>query len=203
MLTYMRAMFSIAFSLFIVMNAIGSMPLYISFLKGISHRRQKQIVLREMLIALGVIIFFNFVGKLLLNLLHVDQASLQISGGVVLFLISIKLLIPPEHEKEVSKSEIKEIKEPFIVPLAIPLLAGPAVLATVMLYGQQVTNDLLMISAIVISWFVSLIILLASTHLSKYLGDRGTMACERLMGFIMVLIAVQMFMRGLTAFLKA
>ena len=194
-----QLLLSLALSLFIVLNAFGNIPLFLSLLKGIPRKRQKQIVFRELLIALFIIIVFNYIGVWLLKFLNVTQEIVQIAGGVILFLLSLKMLFPKE-KKEI-EAELKKITEPFIVPLAIPLVAGPAVLAAVMVYSPQIPN-VLMIGAIFIAWLATLLILLLSAHLSSWMGGRGLMALERLMGFIMVLIAIQMFLSGLKTFMK-
>ncbi len=203
MLGQLKVLISLSLSLFILMNAFGNTSFFLSLLKGIPLKRQKQIVLRELLIALFVIILFNFIGAFLLNFLNITQDILRIAGGVILFLLSLKMLFPaPQKEKQETELEFKKISEPFIVPLAIPLIAGPAVLAAVMLYSNQV-SDIMMIGAIIIAWLASLGILLLSAHLSKWLGEKGLVAIERLMGFIMVLIATQMFFSGLKSFMNA
>jgi len=194
-----QLLFSLSLSIFIVLNAFGNIPLFLSLLKGIPKKRQKQIVIRELLIALFIIVLFNYIGVWLLKFLNVTQEIVQIAGGVVLFLLSLKMLFPSE-KKEIEK-ELKKITEPFIVPLAIPLIAGPAVLAAVMVYSPQIPN-VIMIGAIFIAWLTTLIILVLSAHLSDVVGERGLMALERLMGFIMVLIAIQMFLSGFKTFMK-
>ncbi|NGX48944.1 MAG: hypothetical protein K940chlam5_00539 [Candidatus Anoxychlamydiales bacterium] len=194
-----QLLLSLSLSLFIVLNAFGNIPLFLSLLKGIPRKRQKQIVFRELLIALFIIIVFNYIGVWLLKFLNVTQEIVQIAGGVILFLLSLKMLFPKE-KKEI-EAELKKITEPFIVPLAIPLIAGPAVLAAVMVYSPQIPN-VLMVGAIFIAWLATLLILLLSAHLSSWMGGRGLMALERLMGFIMVLIAIQMFLSGLKTFMK-
>ena len=202
MLATVKTIFTISLSLFILMNAFGNTSLFLNLLKGISLKRQKQIVLRELLIALGLIIVFNFIGAALLNFLNITQDIVGIAGGVVLFLLSLRMLFPPpEHEKLQTEAEFKKITEPFIVPLAIPLVAGPAVLAAVMLYSQQVSTPIMM-TAIVFAWLATLGILLLSANLSDWLGERGLLALERLMGFIMVMIAIQMFLTGMKNFMK-
>lgn len=198
-MTPIKTLLSLSLSLFIVMNAFGNTSFFLSLLKGIPRKRQKQIVIRELLISLFIIILFNYIGVYLLRFLNVTQDIVQIAGGVILFLLSLKMLFPQEKEKQ--EADLKKITEPFIVPLAIPLVAGPAVLAAVMLYSPQVPN-LIMIGAISLSWFVTLVILLLSAHLSEWLGERGLVAIERLMGFVMVLIAIQMFLSGLKTFMK-
>jgi len=202
MLENIKSIFTISLSLFILMNAFGNTSLFLNLLKRISRQRQKQIVLRELLIALGLIILFDFIGSALLNFLNITQDIVGIAGGIVLFLLSLRMLFPPpEKEKTQTEAEFKKITEPFIVPLAIPLVAGPAVLAAVMLYSQQV-NTPIILTSIVIAWAATLGILLLSAHLSDWLGERGLLAIERLMGFIMVMIAIQMFLTGIKNFMN-
>lgn len=194
----MISMLSIAFSLFLLMDPIGNIPFYISFLKGLEAKRQRYIIFRELIIALGIIILFNFVGDGLMKFLHIQGATIQIAGGIILFLLCLKMIFPPPHD---SNENIPHDTEPFIVPLAVPLIAGPSVLAAVTIYSRQASGPK-MVGAILIAWFVSLIILLASSSLKRILGWRGIIAIERLMGLILILIAVQMFMSGLSSFVS-
>lgn len=190
------ALFNIAFSLFILMDPLGNIPLYIAFLKEIEPHRQRWIIFREMIIALFVIILFNFIGEGLLHFLKISQATVQIAGGIILFIIALRMIFPPPKDPNL---ELPKDTEPFIVPLAIPLVAGPSVLAAVMIYGHQQKGQILMISAIVIAWIASLLILLLAPSIKNVLGWRGIVACERLMGLILTLIAVQMFLSGVTS----
>lgn len=190
------SMLSIAFSLFLLMDSIGNIPLYISFLKEVGPRRQYYVIFREMIIALGIIIIFNFIGDGLMNFLHIRNDTLQIAGGIILFLIGLKMIFPSIHNHD---EKMPRDKEPFIVPLAVPLIAGPSVLAAVIIYSQQ-TSVIEMVGAILIAWFISLSVLLSSIFLKRLLGWRGIFALEKLMGLILILIAVQMFMNGLAFF---
>lgn len=191
-------MLSIAFALFLLMDSFGNIPLYISFLKGIEPKRQRYIIFREMIFALVIIILFSFLGDALMNFLHISIDTIQIAGGLVLFLLCLKMIFPTSPDPHES---LPHTSEPFIVPLAVPLVAGPSVLATVMIYAKQY-SPLIMIEAIFLSWAASLIILLACEFLKKFLGWRGITAMERLMGLILLLIAVQMFMSGVSSFVQ-
>lgn len=191
-------LFSIAFSLFLLMDPIGNIPLYISFLKNVEPRRQLWVITREMIIALFIIILFNFLGDWLMRFLSVSEDTVQIAGGIILFLICLKMIFPPSRD---SSENIPHDTEPFIVPLAVPLVAGPSVLAAVMIYTRQEMSDWTMVGAILIAWAASLIILLSSSFLKQILGWRGIMAMERLMGLILTLIAVQMFLTGVSSFM--
>lgn len=194
------SMLSMAFALFLLMDSIGNVPIFVSILKNVDSKRQRAIIVRELLIALFIIVVFYFIGETLLSFLNVRMPTIMISGGIILFLIAIKMIFPSKQE---THTNFPHDSEPFIVPLATPLVAGPAVLAAVMLYsGQRTHSPLMTLSAIVIAWGASILILLSSSLWKKLLGDRGLIACERFMGLILTLIAVQMFLQGVHLFLK-
>jgi len=190
--------FTLSFSLFLLMDSIGNLPIFLSLLKDVPPKRQRMIIFRELLIALGIIILFNLVGEFLLSFIGVDHQTVMIAGGIILFLIALKMIFP---SKKNGDSEMPREKDPFIVPLAVPLVAGPAVLAAVILYSHQ-TTYFISITAIIIAWVVSTIILLCSSALKNLLGPKGISACERLMGLILILIAIQMFLGGLSIFMQ-
>lgn len=186
------------FSLFLLMDAVGNLPLFIAILKDIPRKRQLQIIFRELIIALFVMILFHFVGNAFLNALQIQQYAVLVAGGIILFLISLKMIFPSGHDSETFSSRDKE---PFIVPLAIPFVAGPAVLAAIMLYSRQQPETYITITAIVLAWAISTIILLSSAFLNKVLGKRGILATERLMGLILTMMSVQMFLQGISQFM--
>lgn len=179
------------------MDPVGNVPIFITVLKDIKPKRQRFIIIRELFFALIVIVLFNFLGEVFLDFLGVEQHTIMIAGGIILFIIALNMIFPTHRDKTI---EIVKEKEPLIVPLAIPLVAGPAVLAAVILYSHQQTS-FIMISAITLAWVVSLIILLCASLLKKLLGARGIMAVERLMGLLLTLIAVQMFLEGITKYM--
>ncbi len=182
------------------MDPIGNIPFYISFLKGIDKQRQKTIIFRELIIALIIIILFSFIGEGLMHFLHVQQATIQIGGGIILFLLCLKMVFP--HSSSLDEHLPQKTMEPLIVPLAIPLVAGPGVLAAVMIYVKQL-NTWVMMGSILIAWSASLLILITSSWLNTFLGWRGILAMERLMGLILTLIAIEMFLNGISAFITA
>ncbi len=192
-------LFKTAFALFLLMDPIGNIPVYISVLKEIDQPRQKRIILRELVIALIIIVGFTFVGQGILNLLQISEATVSMAGGLILLMISIRMIFPPEHAQ---KPADYLGQEPFIVPLAIPLVAGPSVLSAVIVYSNQFENIFILILSIIVAWIVTTAILLSATFLKRILGPRGLSAMERLMGLILVLIASQMFLNGLSGFLK-
>jgi MarC family membrane protein len=191
--------FAISFSLFLLMDPIGNIPLYISLLYGVDAKKQPWVILREMCIALLAIILFYFLGDALLSFLHIRIDAIKIAGAIILFLISLKMVFPsPESDLQ----DLKKNTDPFIVPLAIPLIAGPAVLAAVMLLSRQNHSVGTMIGAIFFAWGASLIILISAPFLSKKLGQRGIMAIQRLMGLILILLSVEMFLEGFASYLQ-
>jgi multiple antibiotic resistance protein len=189
---------SISLTLFLLMDPIGNVPVFLSVLKDISPHRQRIVIFRELIIALLIIVIFHFLGNMLLEVLRIQQATLLIAGGVILFLIALKMIFPQRKD---ANGETHD-KEPFIVPLAVPLVAGPAVLAAVMLYSYQGKGGWIALSSIGIAWAVSTVILLAAPHLKNLLGKRGLIACERLMGLLLTLLAIQMLLEGLLLFIK-
>lgn len=192
--------FSMAFALFLLMDSVGNVPIFVSILKDIDPKRQRAIIFRELCIALFIIALFNFIGDALLGFLNVKMPTILISGGIILFLIALKMIFPVKN----TDGEIPIDKEPFIVPLATPLVAGPAVLAAVMLYsGQNKGKPLFTLGAIVIAWAASTLVLLSASLWKKWLGQRGLIACERLMGLILTLIAAEMFLQGVHMFLTS
>lgn len=173
------------------MDALGNVPIFIAVLKEMKPSRQRSIILRELLLALGIIILFYFLGGPLLTFLRISQQAVLISGGVILFLIALKMIFPSQEADNWSFG-----REPFLVPLAIPLVAGPAVLSAVMLYSHEQIPHIVAISAILIAWTASTVILLCSTYLKKVLGERGINACEKLMGLLLIMLSVEMFLDG-------
>jgi MarC family membrane protein len=186
-------LFSLAFLLFVLMDAPGNVPIFIAILKEIPVKRQRSIILREMILALLIIILFYFIGGPLLKFLNISQNAVLISGGVILFLIALKLIFPSPKTNHWSHD-----KEPFLVPLAIPLVAGPAVLSSVVLYSHAEISTWIVLMAIFIAWFFTTLILIGSSLIRRILGDRGISACEKLMGLFLIMISVQMFINGIT-----
>lgn len=193
---FKHPIFTIALSMFFLMDSIGNVPIFISILKKFPPKRQRIIIFRELLIALAIMLVFYFIGDYFLSALGISDQSLRISGGIILFLISIKMIFPSKHDSDNNETQA----EPFVVPLAIPLVAGPAMLAAVMIYSGQELPAFYTLSAIGIAWLFTTLILVAAPFLQKILGEKGLIALERLMGLILILIAVQMFLDGMSGF---
>lgn len=186
------SMFSLAITLFLLMDSIGNIPIFLSILKGVKTNRIRWVIFRELSLALIAIIIFYFVGELLLTFLGISQQAVLISGGIILFIIAIKLIFS-NHKNGFDSDN----KEPFLVPLAIPLICGPATIATVMLYSHQEIGHFVVLGAIFIAWAASTLILLSAASLKKILGEKGLSACEKLTGLLLIMLSVQMFLDGL------
>lgn len=192
-------MFSIVLTLFLIMDPLGNIPLFLSALKDVKPERRTKVLIREVLLAFVVLLVFLFFGKYLLQLLNLQEETISIAGGIILFLIALRMIFPPERGVLADQPE----GEPFIVPLAIPLIAGPSILAALLLLQSGPNTTLELLTALTIAWAISAVILLSSTLLYRLLKERGLIAIERLMGMLLVMIAVQMFMNGVANFLKA
>ena len=190
---------SAALLLFLILDPLGNIPVFLGLLKPLPEARRRIVLARELLIALGVLMLFLWGGKYALELMHLRQESVSIAGGIVLFLIGIRMIFPPP---EGLMGEIPG-GEPFIVPMAIPLVAGPSGMAAVMLMGSKEPERLGEWSlALLLAWAATALILFSATSLYRLLGARALTAIERLMGMLLVAISVQMLMDGVTAYLR-
>ncbi|MFT6276118.1 MAG: multiple antibiotic resistance protein [Halioglobus sp.] len=186
-------------TLVFVMDPIGNIPLFLSVLKDVDAKRRQWIIFRELMIALVILLVFLYGGDVLLNMLGLRQESISIAGAIILFLIAVRMIFPSPYG---IMGETPD-GEPFIVPLAIPAVAGPSTLAiSMLLVASDPTRMMDWTIALVGAWAVSALLLLSAPLLLRALGNRGLIAMERLMGMILVIIAVQMFFDGVQSFLK-
>lgn len=185
---------SAALLMFLVMDPLGNVPLFLAALKQVEPARQQRVIIRELLIALAVLVLFLFIGGPLLRLLHISEPALGVAGGVILLLIAVRMIFPTTE-----KSLREEIHgEPFVVPLAIPYVAGPSALATELLLMSQAPDRWPeWLGALFAAWAAAAVIMVFSAGLRRLLGARGLVAIERLMGMVLITLAVQMLMTGL------
>ena len=198
----MELISSYVLTLILVMDPFGNIPLFITALKRVPSERRTVVLLRELIIALLIMMLFLFAGAKLLSWLGIAKYSLGISGGIVLFIMSIKLVFNSAMEEQAQINQKDE--EPFLVPLAIPLIAGPASLSMLMILsaGDPAKSWSLFI-AVLIASVLNGVVLLLSFPISNILGKRGIIALERLTGLIMVLISVNMMMGGISEFVTS
>jgi MarC family membrane protein len=189
---------SAATLLFFVMDPLGNVPLFLSALRHVDPARHRKVIVRELLIALAILVVFLFTGRFLLGLLHVSPPALTTAGGVILLLIAIRMIFPTPTAT--LREEVRE--EPFVVPLAIPYTAGPSALATeLLLMSQQPERWVTWLTAVFVAWLATAVILYFSSGLRRVLGERGLTAMERLMGMLLIIVAVEMIMSGLAEFM--
>ncbi len=186
--------------LFLVMDSMGNVPLFLALLKDVPPKRRRFVMARELLIALGVLLGFLVGGKYLLGMLQLRQESVSIAGGIVLFLIAIRMVFPPPEGGIFGKAADGE---PFIVPMAIPGIAGPSAMATLLLFTTAQPGRIVEWGiALVLAWLATAVILLSSTYLFRWLGESVISALEKVMGMLLIALSVQMFLAGLVAYLQ-
>ncbi|MBL8291205.1 MAG: YhgN family NAAT transporter [Bryobacterales bacterium] len=181
------------------MDPLGNIPVFLSVLRTVPVERRRRVLLREIAFAYVLMLVFLYLGRYILQFLRLDEETIGISGGIVLFLIAIRMIFPANAA---ASTDVLD-GEPFVVPLAVPLFAGPSVLAVLLLMQRSAAADMrLLLLAVTIAWALSGVILLSSTFFHRLLRERGLVAVERLMGMVLVMVAVQMFMSGLKTFLN-
>ena len=185
--------------LFLVMDPLGNIPIFLSVLDDVEPERRTKVLIRELLLALVVLVLFLYFGQYMLGFLQLSEHSIRIAGGIILFLIALKMVFPVTR----SAHTAEEIQgEPLLVPLAIPLVAGPSAMAMVMLIASndpdRMTDWLIALFA---AWLLTSVILVSATGLKRVLGQRGLVAMERLMGMLLIALAVQMLLEGIASYL--
>jgi MarC family membrane protein len=186
--------------LILITDPLGNIPIFISGLNQVAPERRRLVVFRECAIAFGTLLFFLLFGRPFLGLLHLTDQSLSVAGGVILFMIAARMIFPPEGA---SSDKGRKPKEPFVVPIAIPMIAGPSAMATIMLIANKSPNKLLeWVAALAITIAVTTIVFLSSAKLKEILGEQVIQAIERLMGLVLCALAVEMLLTGLAAYLR-
>jgi multiple antibiotic resistance protein len=190
--------FSDAVMLFLIMDPLGNLPVFLSILRHIDPKRRRKVMMRELLFSLVIMMAFLFVGQQILNFLNLRQEAVSIAGGIILFLIAIKMIFPSEG----GVTGLAAGEEPFLVPMAIPMIAGPSILASLLLLANQEPTRMADWSlALLMAWGASAVILMFYEVFNKLLGERGLTAVERLMGMLLVMISVQMLLDGVHHYL--
>lgn len=186
--------------LILVTDPFGNIPIFVSALANVTPTRRWRVVVRECAIAFVLLLLFMFFGKHFLHALQLSEVALRIGGGVILFLIALRMVFPQEGGVF---GGTESDSEPFIVPLAIPALAGPSSLATVLLFSSDSRSDVMIhVGALVAVALVWLVVLLGAERMQRALGERTMTAVERLMGLILTAMAVEMLLAGIRDYLK-
>lgn len=181
---------------FILLSSYAQIPVFMSFLKHFDPVKQKKIIFREMVFALIILLGFIFFGPQVLTAIGIKQPILGITGGGLLIIIALNMIFPKNDEKEGMPKH-----EPFIVPLALPCIAGPGTLTTLMVLTKQ-EGYFMASSALFLAWIPSTLLLLAAPMIKRYLGEKGLHAIERLGGMIIALIGIQMAAIGILDLVK-
>ncbi len=180
--------------LLLVMDPLGSLPIFIPVMRQVAERRRRWVAVREVGIAFGVLFAFMFLGEAFLRVMHLSERSLEVAGGVILLMVAIRMIF--SHEGGVYGTP--EGKEPLIFPLAVPLLAGPSAMATVLLLAsRQPDRVATWVGALACAMAVSLVVLLLCDRIRQWVGDSVVAAVEKLMGLVLTAIAVEMILAGL------
>jgi multiple antibiotic resistance protein len=184
---------------FIITNPIGNSPAIIALIKDHDIKGQQKILFRESMISMILAIFFLFLGEIFLSSLQINTYALTISGGVLLFIVALKMIFSVPNE---SKAEGPK-QDPFIVPIATPLLSGAGLLTMIMLYSKQEQNDFKILIAIFVAWIGVTAVLVAAPYMQIFLGKRGLAALEQLMGMLLAMISMQLIVNGSSLFVTA
>lgn len=188
---------SAALLIFLVLDPFGNIPFFLAALRGVDPARHRRVLVRELLIALVALVLFLFTGQFVLRFLGISEPSLTVAGGIILFLIAIRMIFPSP------KGSLEEDLEgePFVVPLAIPYVAGPSALASVLfIMNREPERWASWLAAVVLAWLSTALIVFLASGLSRLLGKRGLVAIERLMGMVLITLAVQMLLTGIEQF---
>ncbi|MGB0514839.1 MAG: YhgN family NAAT transporter [Wenzhouxiangellaceae bacterium] len=186
--------------LFVVMDPLGNIPIFLSVLEQVPEQRRTRVLVRELVLALVILFAFLFTGEYVLAALHLSQYSISVAGGIILFLIALKMIFPVQ--RQMREDETDEGDEPFLVPLAVPMVAGPSAMAILLLLATRHPENLGLWSlALFLAWLATALILITAPLIKRLLGKRGLIATERLMGMLLVAISVQMFLEGVTEFI--
>lgn len=188
------SLLSTASLLFFVIDPFGNVPVMLSVLKTVPQQRVRMVIVREMAFGLGVLLGFLFLGNQFLKIFHLQTEAVTIAGGVIFLIIGIKMIFPP-----VSGSNIYGGNgEPFVVPIAIPMIAGPSALATLLVLTKSSGSHIVEIfMALMLAWAASAGVLLFAPMLFKVLKEKGLEALEKLMGMLLLMLSVQMFIDGI------
>nr|WP_207801102.1 YhgN family NAAT transporter [Lysobacter sp. N42] len=195
----MMDLWTASITLLLIMNPLGNLPIFISVLRHIEPKRRKVVLARELIFALIFMLLFLYAGTWLLSSLGLRQESVSIAGGIILFIIALRMIFPQPG----GVLGLPAGDEPFIVPLAIPLISGPSLLASLILLANQEPERMFdWTVAAGVAWLISATVLMFSSVVMRGLGQRGLNAIERLMGMILIMVAVQMFLDGIMRYVS-
>ena len=181
--------------LLLVLDPFGSLPIFISVMRNVEPARRTRVALRESALAFAVLLVFMFTGQWFLTVMHLSERSLEVAGGVILLIIAVRMIFASGGEVYAADGQGRE---PLIFPLAVPLLAGPSAIATVLLLASRQPERLLTwVGALTVAMVVSAVVLIGADRIRKWIGASMVSAIEKLMGLVLTAIAVEMILAGL------
>jgi MarC family membrane protein len=186
--------------LIVITDPLGNIPLFISNMRRVKKERRLKVIVRECAVAFAVLLLFMLFGRQMLSLLRLSEETLRIAGGVILFLIALNMIFPGTGAA-VGQDGVAD--EPFIVPIAIPLISGPSAMVTVMLIaGSNPHRILEWVFALAITIAVTFLVFLASNKIKEILGDQAISAIEKLMGLVLTAMSIEMLLGGVASYIK-
>jgi len=186
-------------TLFLVANPIGNTPAFVSLVKDFEFERQKKILFREAIFSFLIALFYLFLGEPFLAAIQIQPYAVSLSGGLLLFIVALRMIFPPQD----TNGSTTRPQEPFIVPIATPLISGGGVFTTVMIFSRIEQNYTSMFLAITLAYFFVTLVVVSAAYLQKILGRRGLIAMEQLMGMILTLISMEIIVKGAHMFVQA
>jgi multiple antibiotic resistance protein len=192
------SVFSLAMGLFLMANPIGTVPVFVSLTKQFDFHRQRVILFREAVLSMVLAYIFLFLGAPFLNVIHIEQYAVSISGGILVFLIALNMIFPHHGDTK----EKAHMQEPFLVPIATPLISGGGVFALIAVYAKQEQDYAKMSLAIFLAWIAVIIVVVSSSYLKKILGNRGLLIMEQLMGMLLLMLAIHIMCNGAHYFIQ-
>ena len=193
-------------TLLIVLDPVGIIPMVQSLLLPVPRKRRMHVLRRELFIVLGLLMMFYFAGEAILNYMEIDQSTLSISGGILLLLIAVGMVFPRVDVLGSNAEHDSKNSEPLLVPIAVPIIVGPASISVVMIMAAKCTDTSVLLFnslSVVAAWAVAFTVLMFTRKIAAKMGQRGSVALTRLMGTILVLLAIQMCLNGLTKYIDA
>jgi multiple antibiotic resistance protein len=192
-------------TLFVVIDPPGCAPIYASLTTGANAAQRRSMAIRATLIAGGILIFFAMFGEALLSFLHIDLDSFRIAGGIMLFMIAIDMVFEKRTERREQRAEkvaASDVEDVSVFPMAMPMLAGPGSIASVMLLVAQNTGldrAFVIFAALLLVLLITLAALLAAGPLMRVIGNKGEAVITRLLGVLLAALAAQFVIDGLKA----
>jgi MarC family membrane protein len=180
--------------LLLVLDPFGGLPIYIGIFRGVAPERRRAVAIRETCIAFVILLMFMVGGQAFLSVMHLSERSLEVAGGVILLIIAMRMIFSSGDKIY----ELDTTREPIVFPLAVPLMAGPSAMATVLLLSSRQPERLWQwVGALAVALLISLAVLLSADRLRRWLGDSLVAAMEKLMGLVLTAVAVEMLLAGI------